>query len=135
MNERSLVVLRRFISRYVISYIKTHRCMVCFQMSRTVYHYCMRSFLMCSSCFDTIVYKCPQCRREHQIVNQQKAEILLQTQYWLIHVNSLSLKRRSTVHLACNIQEEHFRIDDQKKRCYKIIDAVLTKELQSIRGW
>ena len=134
MNERSLVVLERFVSRYVISYIKTHRCMVCFRMSRTVYQYCMCSFLMCSSCFDRIVYTCPQCRSDHKTVNDQKAEILHQTQHWLIHVNSL-LKRRSTVHLACNIQEEYFRIDDQKKRCYKIIDAVLTKELQSIRGW
>ena len=133
LNKKMLDVLKRFFIRYVISYFRTHKCMVCFETSWTLTRYCVCSFLMCASCFDKIIFQCPQCRSDHELMNHKKhLDLLLEQQQLYVLLRQI-FHRTDLIRFKLNIYKIIQRIENTYKRCTKTVDTIKNLKQKRLR--
>ena len=133
MKSRPFIVVKSFLIRYVLKYIRTRRCMVCFETDRAVYSYCKCTFYMCSPCFQKVINECPQCpqcRCDHECVNYDKSVSLINERYELNRMLCNLWDKPHTSHISLNIHVMRQKNEENFAKCKDIIDIVKkTKEI------
>ena len=124
INKKCFLTLKRFFARYVIPYIRGHKCMVCFETNRAVYKYCTCTFIMCSVCFDKIIFECPQCRNDLECVNNTKHSLLLIQRNYLNRALYRSWDKLNISSILNNIRIMIEQNDKQCTRCMDIVEIV-----------
>ena len=124
VNKNVLKRLKRFLLRYVLPHIRTRICMVCYDTTRTVYNFCICSFMKCSVCFSKIVTECPQCRCDHEIVNNKKKIILIEERQYLNQLLYRTWDKPNIQHIISNIHMMRQQNEEKTNRCNDIIHLV-----------
>ena len=132
INKKCFLTLKRFFARYVIPYIRGHKCMVCFETNRAVYKYCTCTFIMCSVCFDKIIFECPQCRNDLECVNNTKHSLLLIQRNYLNRALYRSWDKLNISKILNNIRIMIEQNDKQCTRCMDIVEIVSKMKKQRV---